>query len=330
MFKVYSLPQNNENDILNGTNLAHTKDMEVLIQYYDKLDLRNYRPISILPATSKIIERLAKDQLMDHCKDQLHQFQSGFRPYHSTTTALLHCTNDWLLAMDKGFLVGVVFLDVSKAFDSINHQLLLQKLQSLGLQDTALDWFTSYLDSRSQEVRIEDSTSSSSSLLAGVPQGSILGPSLFSLFMNDLPDSVKSSTCAMYADDTTLYVTSDSVDSITTSLNHCLLLINTWMQENYLKLNVSKTKCMLIHPPRKPHLPPLHLSVNGTTIEQVFLTKFKRLGLYINDTLSWNEHISQIVSKVSKQIYLLRRLSDFLPQSEGFLQFLHPPHALLL
>ena len=84
----------------------------------DKLDLRNYRPISILPATSKIIERLAKDQLMDHCKDQLHQFQSGFRPYHSTTTALLQCTNDWLLAMDKGLLIGVVFLDVSKAFDS--------------------------------------------------------------------------------------------------------------------------------------------------------------------------------------------------------------------
>ena len=85
------------------------------------------------------------------------------------------------------------------------------------------------------------------------------------------------------------------------------------MQENYLKLDLSKTKCMLIHPPRKPHLPPLHLSINGTTIEQV--TKFKLLGLYINDTLSWNEHISQIVSKVSKQIYLLQRLSDFLPQS---------------
>ena len=113
----------------------------------------------------------------------------------------------------------------------------------------------------------------------------------------------------MYADDTTLYVTGYSVDSITTSLNHWLTLLNTWMQENYLKLNLSKTKCMLIHSPRKPHLPPLRLSINGTTIEQV--TKFKLLGLYINDPLSWNKHISQIVSKVSKPIYLLRRLSDF-------------------
>ena len=103
-------------------------------------------------------------------------------------------------------------------------------------------------DSRSQEVRIEDSTSSSSSLLVGVPQGSILGLSLFSLFMNDPPNSVKSSTCAMYADDTTFYVTNDSVNSISTSLNHCLTLLNTWMQENYLKLNLSIAKCMLIHP----------------------------------------------------------------------------------
>ena len=279
----------------------------------DKLHLSNYRPISILPTPSKLIERIANEHLMNHCKSYLHPLQSSFRPHYSTTTALLHCTNDWHLALDKGLLVGVVFIDVSKAFDSINHRLLISKLSSLGIQGTALDWFTSYLEDRTQQIKIDDSTSCPSNILAGVPQGSILGPALFSLFVNDLPDIIRNSICSMYADDTTIYVTGNSVEVISATLSHCLNSLTSWMYSNHLSLNLTKTKSMLIHSSRKTNLPPLTLSINNTPIEQV--TKFKLLGLLITDTLNWNEHISHIVTKVSRHIHLLRRLSKFLPTS---------------
>ena len=168
----------------------------------------NNRPISLLPVLSKIAERLAHKQFVDYLtlSKKLSIYQSGNRKLHSTETALLHVTDELLKAMDDKKASILVLLDMSKAFDSIRHDIMLSKLLKIGVSPPALDWFRSYLCHRSQTVRIEDAVSQRLPLKYGVPQGSILGPVLFTIYVNDLlsvPDRCKS---ACYVDDTKLYL----------------------------------------------------------------------------------------------------------------------------
>ena len=144
----------------------------------NKLELRNYRPISLLPVPSKLIERVVSNQLTSHLESNqlLYRHQSGFRRLHSTTTTLLYATNVWSQASDNGMCVGVLFLDVAKAFDSVNHSILLGKLPNFGFDQSAIAWFRSYLSGRTQSTAIGDSTSDISNTSLGVPQGCILGP----------------------------------------------------------------------------------------------------------------------------------------------------------
>ena len=279
----------------------------------DPSSLSNYRPISILPACSKVLERHVKHQLYHHLSENglIYPLQSGFRPGHSTTTSLLFCTDTWSKALDSGKFVATLFIDVSKAFDTVNHSLLLSKLTNLGLDPSTVQWFRSYLANRSQSTHVEGYTSTSRPLSSGVPQGSILGPSLFSAFINDLPNTITDATTVLFADDTTIFVTGHDISNITNTLQNCLNLVNLWMKSNGLKLNPLKTNSMLLHSSRKTNLPPLNLSLDGHTIKQVRVYKF--LGIQINDTLTWKDHIDFIISKASRQINLLRRLSWFLP-----------------
>ena len=277
----------------------------------------NYRPISILPAASKLLEKCVQGQLTSHLNvsNLYYPLQSGFRPGYSTTSTLLHCTDAWYKALDNRRMIGVVFLDVSKAFDTVNHNLLLSKLQSLGLDSSAIAWFHSYLQNRSMTTCLEECRSSPGFPSAGVPQGSILGPSLFSTFINDFPQTIPSSTTVLYADDTTIYVSGTDVEEISSALQSCLDAACLWMQVNCLKLSTTKSKCMLIHSSssRKRNLPPLDLHLLGSRIEQV--SSFKFLGVIINNTLTWSDHINYIAQKVSHSICFLRRLSWFLPRS---------------
>ena len=160
-----------------------------------------YRPISILPVVAKVFESLVHTQVYGHLKqhDILHESQSGFRPRHSTQDALLKTVDDWRLSLDKIEIVGSVFIDLSKAFDSVCHTLLLEKLARYGFRGDSLLWFQSYLSGRKQRVVIGGEASEWTDVSAGVPQGSILGPLLFSVFVNDLPSALHECKVMMYS-----------------------------------------------------------------------------------------------------------------------------------
>ena len=177
-------------------------------------------------------------------------FRLEFCPSHSTQT-LLHCLDKCYKALDTKRYVGTVFLNISKAFDTVSHELLLSKLTNLGLSSTAITWFRSYLSNRFQITRVLDSYSSPGFPSSGVPQGSILGPTLFSAFINDLPSVLPLNSTVLFADDTTIFIVSDDICSLHSSLQTCLNLANLWLQRNGLRLNTLKTKSMLIHSSRK-------------------------------------------------------------------------------
>ncbi|CAB4025078.1 Hypothetical predicted protein [Paramuricea clavata] len=184
----------------------------------------NFRPISVLSMLSKPLERHVSLSFCEHLRshDLLYLNQSGFRSHHSCETALINITDKWLKAMDDGELIGAVFMDFSKAFDLVNHDVLLRKLAKYHISQQALQWFTSYLDGRSQQCSVLGSLSSSLMLERGVPQGSILGPILFSIYINDLPMSLGEANADIYADDTTLWSSSKSCDEIQQTLQNAL------------------------------------------------------------------------------------------------------------
>ena len=181
----------------------------------------NYRLISVLSVTAKLFEKLVCDQLNCYLKENqiLTKFQSGFREGHSTTTSLLSSTNSWLINMDSGFINGVLFLDLKKAFDTVDRQILISKLELYGIKSTPLAWFTSCLQGRAQVCRIDNTRSSLKHITCGVPQASNLGPLLFLIYINDLPNCLKTSIPAMYADDTSLSVSGESASDINISSN---------------------------------------------------------------------------------------------------------------
>ena len=172
----------------------------------DPADPGNYRPISILPVISKVIERAVFDQLYKYLNDNnlIHVNQSGFRPSFSTSTALVNISEDWYDEIDKGNIVGLCMLDFKKAFDTVNHNILLDKLKLYGVSKYVINWFQSYLTNRTQYTCIDGISSSLHGIQCGVPQGSIDGPLAFLIYINDLPKCVSHCKVSMYADDTAL------------------------------------------------------------------------------------------------------------------------------
>ena len=243
-------------------------------------DITNYRPISLLSVLSKLLERHVHTHLTSHmeARSLFHPLQSGFRSKHSCTTALSLLTDKWLSAMNNSELSGAVFLDLTKAFDTVNHQILLDKLALYLGGLSSIPFFKSYLEERTQRVYVHGSYSYEGTVSHGVPQGSVLGPLLFCIYINDLPFNVTDPAveCHLLADDTTLHTTGKQVHDLQKSLQTSLTDIASWCHQNHMALNPKKSNSMVITTRQKRQLSPpsLSLSVNDDPIKQVSSQSF--------------------------------------------------------
>ena len=240
----------------------------------------------------------------------LNQKQSGFRSGHSTESALLHMADTWLQAINDGNIVGRVLVNFLKAFDLIDHKLLLQKLKHYKINKLSLSWFKLYLSHRTQQVNININQSKTGSVLYGVPQGSILGPMLFLIFINDLPlfigDSIRS--LDFFADDTTLYDIGLDKDTLETNLQHSLNLLNMWCLENGMIINIDKTKLMLISSRQKRKcMKDNMLAIEYDNFDLLFTSCEKVLGVLIDDNLTWTNHFQHVSKKISSYLWLCFR-----------------------
>ena len=265
----------------------------------------------------KTLQRAIHDQLQTYLLEHnmLSAQQSGFRKGHSTDTVLTFFSDYLLKQMDVGNLTGVVFLDFRKAFDSVNHELLLQKLQTYGVQGIELAWFKDYLDKRKQKTVIGEAESNWSTILSGVPQGSILGPLLFTIMVNDLPNSVSICQIMLYADDAVLFYSSPKPEDIERTLNLELVNVHEWVKANKLALNLLKTQYMIFGSSNKLSniRNPICLAIDEHQLSQV--DSFKYLGVWLDPTLNWKEHVKNTSKKIGARIARLGRTKRYLPCS---------------
>ena len=256
------------NQMLNVGIFPDSLKISKVIPIYKKGDntiFSNYRPISLLPSISKIFEKIILEQITTYLdtNNLIHKHQCGFRKNHSTEYAALHIVNYLNYELDRNRTPTNVYLDLSKAFDTLSHNILLRKLKHYGVCDSALNLMKSYLEDRKQFVQFDESISEMKAIHKGVPQGSILGPLLFLIYINDIPNSSNLFNFLMYADDTTLYCCLEDIDSVNKELvlNSELKSVHLWLSANKLTLNVNKSKYMLFSKHKNTQLPKLNLQI---------------------------------------------------------------------
>jgi len=281
----------------------------------DKDDVTNYRPISILPYFSKFYEKLMYNRLYNFVEksDIIFRTQHGFQPGHSPFMSLLSMQDKISNAIENNEYSVGIFFDLAKAFDTVNHEILLKKLENYGIRGEQLKWFISYFENRQQCVCCNDAFSDLRAIDYGVPQGSNLGPLLFLIYINDLPNVSPIMFFILFADDTNVFFSHSSLQTLTQVVNTELTLVADWFSANRLTLNLDKTNFILFKSHRKigPSDDSLRLSINGIPITKVSSTKF--LGVHVDQHLTWNEHIRSISDKIAKSIGILTRTAYLLP-----------------
>ena len=283
-----------------------------LFKSEDPHQLTNYRPISILPVLSKTLEKLFHKRLYKFLSinNILYQYQFGFRENHSTELALVTLNHNISTSFNSNKKVLGIFLDFSKAFDTINFQILLDKMQFYGIRGTPLLWIKNYLTPRTQYVVYDNIMSEAETTKTGVPQGSILGPLFFLIYINDLYKVSKNLHPLMYADDSNLFISGHNSNELIEIANSDLNKICQWINANKLSLNLNKTKYMLFSKSKTVDNPIDPLLIDNDPIQRTKTIKF--LGYMIDENLNWSSHIQYLRSKIGKMLGILTKLQKTL------------------
>ena len=267
-------------------NTLKCADIAPIFKRLESILVKNYRPVSILSVVSKIFEKIMQKQMKDYIDKFLSPFLCGYRKGYNAQYALVSMIEKWKKSLDSKDITGAIFMDLSKAFDTINHELLVAKLEAYGFDENALAIVLDYLSNRWQKTKISSSFSTWMELLKGVPQGSVLGPLLFNIYLNDLFYHLNNTHTCNFADDTTLNAFSKSLEDLLQNLEYDTLSAIMWFENNFMKLN--KDKC--------------HFMVSGNPYEHLFAkvgdeliwesTEEKLLGVTIDKYLNFNTHLS--------------------------------------
>ena len=268
----------------------------------------NYRPVSILPNLSKIYERLIYNQLSKYLENFLSKFQCGFRKGFNAQDCLLVMTEKWKSMLDKGGVCGALLTDLSKAFDCLPHDLLLAKLHAYGLDYQSLKILSSYLSNRKQRVRIGNFYSLWHAILVGVPQGSILGPLLFNIFLSDLFLLISDTDIVNYADDNTPYFCQLDSGLVADSLEISSTKLLAWFSNNRMKANPDKYHFLLTGKKE------LALNINQTQIKSS--KQQKLLGITFDNKLNFEKHVNNLCNKVSQKLNALTRISNYIQPNQ--------------
>ena len=270
----------------------------------DKTNIKNYRPISVLPAASKVFERLMQKQISIFIEQHLSKVLCGYRKGYSSQHALIALLEKWRCVLDKKGFGGAVLMDLSKAFDCLSHELLAAKLHAYGFSKNSIRLLQSYLSNRFQRTKINTSFSSWSELLTGVPQGSVLGPLLFNIYLNDLFWFSEKTEPCNFADDTTFYSCNKSLQKVVENLEHDSGIALKWFQDNYMKLN--SDKCHLLIAGSK-HVEQ-SVTIGGREILET--NEQRLLGIHIGKNLNFEAHISNICLQANNKLTAIARYSN--------------------
>jgi len=279
----------------------------------------DYRPISILPTLSKVLEKVARSQIIDYLNSRniLNDYQSGFREDRSTGTALLEVIEDVRVNIDEGLVTILVLLDFSKAFDCVDHDIFLEQLRIIGFAPPTIQWFRDYLSKRRQLVISGDLRSKFKYNNRGVGQGTVLGPLVFLIYVNEVCKHIKYSKHHMYADDLQIYIKAHPSEILTIikKLNTDLSNLNKWATSLGLQLNPSKSQCILIgsrNVINKLSQRPLpNVAINGASIP--WCNSVRNLGIYLDNNLIWNTQVDYTCRKVFSSMHALKRIRELLP-----------------
>ena len=278
-----------------------------------KTDVSNYRPVSLLPIPGKILEKIIHGDVANFLENNklLCDKQGGFRKNHSTLSSITEFTNNIFNAINSKELTVAIFFDLKKAFDTVNHKILIKKLEKMGIRGNVLLWIENYLSERKQKTICNNNLSEKKNVLCGVPQGSILGPLLFLVYINDIENAICNSKFQLYADDTVIYNSGSSIDDIKISLQNNIDKFAKWCIINKLTINTKKTKIMIFGSRYNiKRNSTLELRINGESLQIV--PTYKYLGINLDQTLNFNYHLKNVVNQISRKLYIFSKIRRFL------------------